>query len=140
MHIDHVTIRTTKLAQSRDFFLNVFDELEERPRPAEIARRIDGHWLFADDKPIIHLIAGGHAHPHGGVIDHVGIHLDDYTAFRNKLENLGIAYSPMDLPEIGERRLFFHSPEGALIETVFNQPIQKDGQDQELSLPNRPAT
>lgn len=51
--------------------------------------------------------------------DHVAIHLDDYKAFRAKLESLEIHYSNMDLPELDERRLFFRAPSGALLECRF---------------------
>ncbi|MFD2206390.1 hypothetical protein [Kiloniella antarctica] len=122
MQLDHITIRTRNLVATRDFFLSVFD-LEERNRPRTI-QRIPGHWLYADDQPIIHLI-GSHGHGIDGAaeaFDHVGLRLKGYTTFREKLDLLGIRYSPMDLPEINERRLFFRTPCGPLLEAVFSEP------------------
>lgn len=124
MHLDHITVRTRDLHGTRAFFLEVFDELEERDRPKAI-HRIPGHWLYAGDKPIIHLIG---ARGYGTDIaaeayDHVGIHLDGYSDFRAKLEALGIRYSTMDLDELDERRLFFRTPSGPLIEAVFHEPL-----------------
>lgn len=123
MHLDHITVRTRDLAGTRAFFLKVFDELEERPRPKAI-HRIPGHWLYAGDSPIIHLIgARGYGLDSGAEgFDHVGIHLEGYTEFRAKLDDLAIQYSTMDLPEIGERRLFFRTPSGPLLEAVFKEP------------------
>lgn len=126
MHLDHITIRTRDLAGTRAFLLQVFDQLEERPRPKAI-HRIPGHWLFAGDRPIVHLI-GSQGHGLDGAaeaFDHVGIHMEGYTEFRARLERMGIRYSPMDLPELDERRLFFRTPSGPLIETVFHEPMQK---------------
>ncbi len=124
MHLDHITIRTRDLPGTRAFFLKVFDELEERARPKAI-HRIPGHWLYAGDKPIIHLIGSRGYGTDNGVeaYDHAGIHLDGYSAFRARLEALGIRYSTMDLEELDERRLFFRTPSGPLIEAVFHEPI-----------------
>ncbi|MDB4213663.1 glyoxalase [Octadecabacter sp.] len=124
MHLDHITIRTRDLAGMRAFFLEVFEDLKERDRPTAI-RRIPGHWLFADGKPIIHLIGtrGHGADAAAEAFDHVGIHLEGYADFRAKLDRLQIPYSTMDLPEIEERRLFFRTPSGPLLEAVFTEPM-----------------
>lgn len=55
MRLDHITIRTGDLPETKAFFLKVFDELEERERPKTLCG-ITGHWLYADEKPIIYLI------------------------------------------------------------------------------------
>lgn len=125
MHLDHITIRTRDLSGTKTFLLNVFDGLEERARPKAI-HRIPGHWLYADDKPIIHLIGSQGRGLDGAAeaFDHIGIHVDGYTPFRAKLETLGIPYSKMDLPELEERRLFFRTPSGPLIEAVFHEPLK----------------
>ncbi|MGJ8627294.1 MAG: VOC family protein [Sulfitobacter sp.] len=126
MHLDHITIRTRDLPGTRAFFLKIFDELEERARPKAI-HRIPGHWLFAGDKPIVHLI-GSHGSGLDGAaeaFDHIGIHVENYVAFRAKLERLGVRYTTMDIPELDERRLFFRTPSGPLIEAVFKEPMPK---------------
>jgi hypothetical protein len=38
---------------------------------------------------------------------------------RRKLDDLGIPYSRMELPELGERRLFIRTPTKILLELVF---------------------
>lgn len=124
MHLDHITLRTRDLSGTRAFFLKIFDELEERERPKAIAR-IPGHWLYAHGKPIVHLIGShGVGRDHTAeAFDHIGIHLEGYATFRSKLDALRIPYSMMDLPELAERRLFFRTPSGPLIETVFHEPL-----------------
>jgi glyoxylase I family protein len=122
MQLDHVTLRTSDLAATRHFFLDLFD-LKEGSRPAAI-RRIPGHWLYAGDAPIVHLIAGQATTRVGSEAwDHVGFRLSGYAAFRDKLDKRDIPYSPMDLPEINERRLFFRAPGGPLIEAVFRDAV-----------------
>src|ERR1700730_6242424 len=100
MHLDHVTIRTRDLAATRSFFLTVFD-LKEGERPLAI-RRIPGHWLYSDGHPLVHIIAaqGSGTDRSAEAIDHVGLRMEGYADFRNKLDRLGIRYSPMDLADL----------------------------------------
>lgn len=122
MQLDHITIRTADTEATRDFFLRVFDTLEERPRPRAI-ERIPGHWLFAGVDPIIHIIGSFGVGMDDGAEawDHVGFRLGGYDIFRAKLDRLGIQYSPMELPELNERRIFLRTPFGPIIETVFRE-------------------
>ena len=123
MQLDHVTIRTSNLKETKAFFLKVFD-LEEKPRPKAI-EHIPGHWLFRDNRPLVHLVgsAGYGLDGSAEAIDHVGIRLENYSVFRTKLDRFGIRYSLMDLAEISERRIFFRAPGGILLEAVFSQPV-----------------
>jgi glyoxylase I family protein len=137
VHLDHVTIRTRNLHAAREFFLQVFD-LQEGSRPQAIGR-IPGHWLYAGDQPLVHIIGSkrpGTPEAAAGAegaeaIDHVGFRLSGYTAFKAKLESLGIPYSKMDLAELDERRLFFRTPDGPLLEAVFSEPVPME-QDHEF--------
>lgn len=120
MRLDHVTIRTAHPAETRDFFLAVFDRLVERPRPRAI-QRIPGHWLFSEGDPILHIIGvpGTDVDTASEAWDHVGFRLTDHDAFCARLNQLGIAYSRMALPELEERRIFLRTPFGPVIEVVF---------------------
>ena len=82
--------------------------------------------LYNADAPIVHLVASRDA-PVGrdvGTIDHVGFRLEGYGSFRRKLEDTDIVYSTMDLPELGERRLFVCTPGGILLELVLRDDVQ----------------
>ncbi|EBA16092.1 hypothetical protein RSK20926_20240 [Roseobacter sp. SK209-2-6] len=127
MQLDHITIRTSNLPKARAFFLEVFPDLKERPRPKAI-ERVPGHWLYAGEEPIVHLISsfGGRLDQGGEAWDHIGFRLDDYAGFRDRLERLQIPYAPMDIPELDERRLFFRTPGGPLIEAVFRETHNKE--------------
>src|SRR6266436_5878191 len=116
MKLDHVTIRTRDLQATRSFFLRVFD-LEEGERPLAI-HRIPGHWLYSQGHPVVHLIGsqGYGIDRSAEAIDHVGLRMEGYAGFREKLDRLGIRYSLMDLADLQERRLFFHAPGGPLLE------------------------
>ena len=134
MQFDHLTIRSRDLDAAKAFFEQVLD-LSEGERPA-IIRRIPGHWLFdGNRRPVVHLIGtarGDVGHP-AEAIDHVGIRPDgSYHDFRARLERLGVPYSLMDVVELQERRVFFHTPGGPLLEAVFDEPVlsQHSSKDQ----------
>jgi catechol 2,3-dioxygenase-like lactoylglutathione lyase family enzyme len=120
---DHVTIRTTQLMQTRDFFVDVF-ELSEGPRPQAL-QRIPGYWLYADGEPIVHLVASGKrdegSDGASDAIDHVAFRLDDHAAFSARLARLGVSHSSMELEELGERRIFLRAPGGPRMEVVFRE-------------------
>ncbi|MHA4810762.1 VOC family protein [Flavitalea flava] len=123
MHIDHTTLRTARLEENRDFLLSIFD-LVEGPRPELIAANMRGHWLYHKNAPLIHLIES-HDKPEVQkgytveAIDHTAFFMEDYDGFKSKLESLHIPYTPMELKDIGERRIFIRTPTGILLETVF---------------------
>jgi glyoxylase I family protein len=126
MQLDHVTIRTRDLEAARRFFLTVFD-LKEGERPRAI-RRIPGHWLYAAGHPLVHIIGSQDAgldRP-AEAIDHVGFRMEGYAEFRQKLDRLRVRYSPMDLADLQERRLFFRAPGGPLLEAVFSEPVPQN--------------
>lgn len=122
MYLDHVTLRTQYLDRTREFLIQLLD-LEDRPRPMEIQRRIPGHWLYAGEQPLFHLIPSYETGQDRAAeaIDHVGIHLDDYDGFKNKLDVMDVPYTLMDVHEINERRIFFRTPGGNLLEAVFDE-------------------
>ena len=115
--LDHVTLRTRDLEGAKAFFETVLG-LEVGYRPA---LSFPGYWLYADGEPIVHLIRGqgSPVDQAGEAIDHIAFRLDDHEAMRRKLDRLSIPYSRMDLPELGERRLFIRTPTGVLLELVF---------------------
>ena len=126
MKLDHVTIRTRDLQATRSFFLTLFD-LKEGERPRAI-QRIPGHWLYSGGHPLVHIIGsqGSGFDRAAEAIDHVGLRMQGYAEFRNKLDRLGIRYTPMDLADIEERRLFFHAPGGPLLEAGFSEPVPQN--------------
>ena len=123
MHIDHTTLRTNELEKTKEFLIRVFD-LKSGERPAIIAGSIPGYWLYYNDKPLIHLIKSSYFNKtsldnSSEAIDHTAFYMENYEEFKQKLMELKVTYSLMDLPDIGERRIFLHTPTGILLETVF---------------------
>ena len=115
--LDHVTLRTHDLEGTRAFLEAVLD-LKPGYRPDF---PFPGYWLYAEKEPIVHLIPGRKEPVNRSAegIDHIAFRLTDHAAMVRKLADLGIPASPMELPELGERRLFLHTPAGILLELVF---------------------
>jgi glyoxylase I family protein len=114
------------LQATRSFLLSVFD-LKEGERPLAV-QRIPGHWLYSEGRPLVHIIGSqGYGIDRAAeAIDHVGLRMEGYAEFRQKLDELGIRYSTMDLADIQERRLFFHTPGGPLLEAVFSESVPQN--------------
>jgi len=119
--LDHVTLRTHDLEGTRAF-LEALLGLKPGYRPAF---PFPGYWLYDGDAPIVHLIPGrgGSVDRVGETIDHVAFRLADHDGMRQKLDALGVGYSRMELPELGERRLFVQTPSGILLELVFREDV-----------------
>lgn len=125
MHIDHTTLRTRDLDKTKNFMVAIFD-LEVGERPAAIAAKIPGYWLYWKESPLVHLIQSNYFHQQGQdnsaeAIDHTAFYMDNYDEFKDKLMRMNVPMSLMNLPDIGERRIFIHTPTGILLETVFRE-------------------
>jgi catechol 2,3-dioxygenase-like lactoylglutathione lyase family enzyme len=117
MKLDHVTLRTHDLEGTRIFLERILGVAEGYRPPFSFP----GYWLYAEGEPVIHLIPGqgGVVDRRGEIIDHAAFRLEGYDEHRNRFDRLAVPYSTMDLPDIGERRLFVRTPAGILLELVF---------------------
>ncbi|MBP8067703.1 MAG: hypothetical protein KAY27_04005 [Pedobacter sp.] len=125
MHIDHTTFRTNHLIETRDFLISIFD-LVEGPRPESIVAAVNGYWLYYENWPLIHIIQSPSTTQDGQenaaeAIDHTAFVLKNYKRFKQKLVDLNVPFTLMDLPEMGLRRIFLRTPTGILIETIFKE-------------------
>ncbi len=123
MHIDHTTIRTNEIEITKDFLLAVFN-LKLGKRPASIENSIKGYWLYINEDPIIHIIQSRSLKSdftyQSEAIDHTAFFMDEpYDDFFCRIKQMNVRYSTMDLADIGEKRIFFNTPTGILLETVF---------------------
>jgi catechol 2,3-dioxygenase-like lactoylglutathione lyase family enzyme len=125
MHIDHINIRAPSalLEQVRDFYCTVLG-LEEGYRPAFPST---GYWLYAADKPIVHLSLGAETVPAGQrtCLDHVAFQAAGLEAFRARLDALGIEYRSSYIPELHMSQLFFRDPAGTGLEVNFPREKQR---------------
>jgi catechol 2,3-dioxygenase-like lactoylglutathione lyase family enzyme len=119
--IDHINIATEKLAQTRDFFVEVLG-LEEGPRP-NVA--FQGHWLYAGGRAIVHLqlATGPVSASRHSALNHAAFEVSDLDAVAAKLDQRGIAYRMIQLPDAPVRQIFFQDPNGVLLELNSPRPM-----------------
>jgi catechol 2,3-dioxygenase-like lactoylglutathione lyase family enzyme len=122
MKLDHATIVTGNLEGARNFLCSIIG-LSEGPRPPFGVR---GHWLYANDKPVIHLIEAGIARPARPAsprIDHVGLRInaEEWSGLLERLRLSGVPYELGEVPLTGECQLFVAMAPGIVIELVTDR-------------------
>jgi catechol 2,3-dioxygenase-like lactoylglutathione lyase family enzyme len=111
------------LEQVRDFYVDVVG-LTVGDRP-DFARK--GFWLYAGDKPIVHLIAcrDGDVRAHGeaapSFIDHIAFTCKGLSEVVERLKGLGIVYKVTEAPSRGQVQIFVRDPAGVGIELNFEK-------------------
>jgi catechol 2,3-dioxygenase-like lactoylglutathione lyase family enzyme len=117
--IDHATIITNRLDETRDFFVGAFG-LEVGRRPSFGA---PGYWLYGGGRPILHLLSAGPDRPTNGAIDHFAFATDDLPAQLARLDRLGVKYSCAPIPDGLGTQAFCHDPNGVLVEITARNPV-----------------
>jgi catechol 2,3-dioxygenase-like lactoylglutathione lyase family enzyme len=114
--MNHFTILTADVAATIAFYAD-FLGLSEGARPSF---GFPGAWLYAEGKPILHVIGGrNRSELRAGVIDHMAFTASGLAATLAKLHARGIAHECRRLPGHGTWQLFFHDPNGAKVELDF---------------------
>jgi catechol 2,3-dioxygenase-like lactoylglutathione lyase family enzyme len=120
MKLDHATIITEDLEGARRFLCSIVG-LSEGPRPPF---GVDGHWLYADGQPVIHLIGaapGFSARLASARIDHVGLRVNTTHEWSSLLERMRlscVSYKLSEVPLSDECQLFVAMAPGVVIELV----------------------
>jgi catechol 2,3-dioxygenase-like lactoylglutathione lyase family enzyme len=120
MHLDHATIVTPDLEGARRFFVDIAGLTVGR-RPSF---GIGGYWLYANDRPVIHLIDAtlpGHAGRAVPRIDHIAFRIETDAEWQALLERVRAADVPHQLAEsalAGETQLFVALAPGVVVEFV----------------------
>jgi len=120
LDLDHINIRTTDLARTRAFFIEVLG-LAEGWRPDF---PFAGAWLYAGEKDVVHLVevAKPGAASRGSSLDHFAFAIDDYDDAVRRLDAAGLAYEPAEAPGGGIRQLFVTELNGVTIELNCRTP------------------
>lgn len=115
--LDHINIATDRLAETRAFYIDVLG-LTERWRPDF---SFDGHWLYAGDRPVVHLMS----RPTAGAgsdqasLNHYAFAIGDIEAVAARLTGLGVPFREIGVPDAPIRQLFLQDPNGITIELNY---------------------
>lgn len=125
--LDHVNIITEDLTGTAKFFSSMFD-LDVRDAPAPLKPEW-AKWLYDDaGRAIFHINAKempqafARETPAGrvtGAIHHVALNCSGHDAYVARLEQHGIEYRLNVLPSVQLKQIFFHEPNGVLLELNF---------------------
>ncbi|MEM0922895.1 MAG: VOC family protein [Pseudomonadota bacterium] len=118
LRFDHVNLRTNRLAEMRDWYVDVLG-LSEGWRP-DFA--FDGAWLYAGDLAIVHLIevaAEPASDPSDLKLEHFALSGEDLAGFRARLAAEGVSAQERRVPGTDILQLNIHDPDGNHIHVDF---------------------
>ena len=114
--LDHINIETTDLEASVRFYEQVL-RLTVGPRPPF---DVDGAWLYAEDQPIIHLVARESVDSGPtGAIHHVAVKASGFDETRKRLEELQLDFEVSIVPDLNVTQVFMDDPNGVKLELNF---------------------
>lgn len=129
--IDHLSIRTTRLAETRRFYVEVLG-MEDGHRPPFA---FGGAWLYSNGKAEIHVVEIDRANPgpvvaylgekalteadNSGSVDHLAFSATDAPAMKAHFAALGVPYRERLVPALNLTQLFVDDPNGITIELNF---------------------
>ena len=130
--LDHCSIRTTKLQETRQFFVDILG-LEDGKRPDF---PFPGAWLYTDSTAVIHLIGVDPDDPSGlqryvggeissealqgsGAFDHIVFRANDPSVLIERLKKTDYAYRERQVPNMNLFQIFVEDPNGITIELNY---------------------
>lgn len=131
--LDHFSIRTSRLEETRAFYVEVLS-LTDGPRPPF---KFPGAWLYSGDDALVHLIGVDPATTEylgdkegadmigTGSLDHVAFIASGLSEMRQRLTGAGTVFRERTVPDLGLHQLFVDDPNGVTIE--LNYPASEAG-------------
>ena len=129
--LDHVSILTTKLEETREFYEFVMGmKVGERP-----SFPFPGHWLYLASEAVIHLVGIDAKNPDGlieylgqfdienlfgsGAVDHLAFLATNPDEYINKLKKLTIPYRERKVPNMNLFQIFVEDPNKITLELNY---------------------
>jgi catechol 2,3-dioxygenase-like lactoylglutathione lyase family enzyme len=117
-HLNHVNIRTGKLAEMQAFYTDVLG-LVSGPRPGF---SFGGAWMYCEGLPVVHLVQVEVTPSAPGAnlrLEHFAFAAEDMPGFLEHLGKLGIPYTTSDPPGFPIRQVHIYDPDGNHIHVDF---------------------
>ena len=129
--IDHFSIRTLKLEETRTFYENAMGmEVGDRP-----PLPFPGYWLYLGEHAVIHLIGIDENNPEGlneylgevnvtelsggGAVDHLAFRASGYKDLIVRLKDLNVSYRERMVEEMNLFQLFVEDPNNITLELNY---------------------
>tara|TARA_A100001037_G_scaffold98365_1_gene89798 strand:- start:293 stop:706 length:414 start_codon:yes stop_codon:yes gene_type:complete len=130
-NIDHTSIRTLKLEESREFYESVLGmKVGDRPD-----FDFPGYWLYINDHAVIHLVGIDRNNLDGltdylgeinmdevsgsGAVDHLAFVATDPTELIKTLNTMNIDFFERDVPNMDLFQIFVKDPNGVTLEINY---------------------
>jgi catechol 2,3-dioxygenase-like lactoylglutathione lyase family enzyme len=130
--LDHCSIRTVKLEETRDFYVDVLG-MTDGDRPDF---DFPGNWLYVDGKAVVHLVGvdpddpsgleaylGGSIDPSdlqgSGAFDHIAFRGQDAGAMLDRLKAQDVDYRERQVPGMDLFQIFVTDPNGITVELNY---------------------
>jgi catechol 2,3-dioxygenase-like lactoylglutathione lyase family enzyme len=133
--LDHFSIRTLKLDETRSFYVNVLS-LTDGPRPP---LKFPGVWLYNGNDAVVHLIGIDPQNPSAttdylgvkedrdavgtGTLDHVAFVATGLSEMQARLSKAEMEFRERTIPGLGLHQIFLEDPNGLTIE--LNYPAEE---------------
>jgi catechol 2,3-dioxygenase-like lactoylglutathione lyase family enzyme len=121
--LDHVNIRTGRLAELRRFYSEALG-LKDGPRPPF---GFGGAWLYCGEQAVVHLVEIAKSpEERAPRIEHFAFRASDLADFLARLRKLAVAYSIALVPGSNNRQVNVFDPDGNHIEIQFPASEEAD--------------
>jgi catechol 2,3-dioxygenase-like lactoylglutathione lyase family enzyme len=123
--IDHFTIhvRTADLGKVVRFYADALDLHDGNRPPFDFP----GNWLYAGDKPVVHLVGTdydtplGQTAPASGQLDHISFRSSGLVRQRERLRELGLKFDEAIVPASPIHQIFVRDPAGIMVELNYDK-------------------
>lgn len=128
--VDHYAIRTLKMDETKEFYEAL--GLHAGPRPEF---PFPGHWMYAGETPVVHLVGLDPANPEGlygylgvkdlefedgsGAVDHLAFQATDPEGLKKVLEERGVDFREREVPNMGLLQIFAEDPNDITVEINY---------------------
>lgn len=129
--MDHFSIRTIKLEESKDFYETILGmSVGDRP-PLDFP----GYWMYVGKSAVVHLVGIDEDDPSGlieylgdvdlddldggGAVDHLAFRASDVDELKSRLEKLNVPYREREVPAMNLQQVFLEDPNNITIELNY---------------------